>query len=359
MWNKQFEAPKNEQDLINILSLTDNEDIEQLYKSARAVTESVVGKKVHFRGIIEFSNICAKDCYYCGIRKSNAFVERYTIPDDDIVEAAKWAWKAGYGSIVMQSGEIESTKFTNKVTDILNRIARETNGELGITLSLGEQSFETYKAWFDAGAKRYLLRIETTDRELYKTLHPADHSFDVRINALKSLRKAGYQVGTGVMIGLPGQTVKMLAKDILFFKEMDIDMIGMGPYIPHHQTPLADSMPNFSEIKDRQFQKGLIMIAATRLFLRDINIAASTALQTLNNVGRELGIMAGANIIMPNITGTEYRSSYQLYDNKPCLSDTSSMCHHCMEMRLSAYGVEIGLNEHGDSKHFAKRHSLG
>ena len=153
MWNKQFEAPKNEQDLINILSLTDDEDIEQLYKSARAVTESVVGKKVHFRGIIEFSNICAKDCYYCGIRKSNTSVERYTIPDDDIVEAAKWAWKAGYGSIVMQSGEIESTKFTNRVKDILNRIAKETNGELGITLSLGEQSFETYKAWFDAGAK--------------------------------------------------------------------------------------------------------------------------------------------------------------------------------------------------------------
>ncbi len=349
-----FGRPATKEELIAILA-TEEADSAELFNAARELTIETVGAKVYFRGIIEWSNVCIKDCFYCGIRKSNRQVERYVIPDEKIIEAAVWAWKAGYGSIVMQSGEQRSRQFTDKVTRLLQAIMRETNGELGVTLSLGEQSFDTYKQWFDAGAKRYLLRIETSNRELYTSLHPPDHHFEERVECLIALREAGYQVGTGVMIGLPGQTDEMLADDILFFKKMDIDMIGMGPYIPHHQTPMASAIPDFEAVKKQQFYKGLVMIAATRLFLPDINIAASTALQALNDVGRELGIMAGANIIMPNITDSEYRASYQLYDNKPCTGETSSMCHDCMTLRLSAYGVEIGFNEHGDSKHFFRR----
>jgi biotin synthase len=338
--------------MIELLSLTDRSEIEALYAAAYAEKLKHSGKKVFFRGLIEFSNICAKDCFYCGIRKSNKETERYMLSMDEVLEAATFAYEQGYGSVVLQSGEREDSEFVKFVEKALLEIKKIGNGALGVTLSTGEQTEEVYKRWFDAGAHRYLLRVETTNRELYKKLHPADHSFERRVECINTMKKLGFQVGTGVMIGLPGQTIEDLANDILFFKETGVHMIGMGPFIPHHQTPLSDSMPDFETIKEEQLELGLKMIAVTRLVLKNVNIASTTALQALSETGRELGLQAGANIIMPNLTDTKYRSSYQLYDNKPCLNENAGMCRGCLEMRIKSIGEEIGYNQWGDSPKF-------
>lgn len=341
------------EDLIALLSLTDPEERAALYRAAYEVKRREVGTTVHFRGLIEWSNRCRKDCYYCGIRQSNAKLDRYDLSEEEILEAARFIHERGYGSLVLQGGERQSAAFTSLIEGLVQKIKALSNGELGITLSLGEQTPETYARWFAAGAHRYLLRIETSNPALYKTLHPADHSFETRVACLQSLRAAGYQVGTGVMIGLPGQTAADLADDILFFKALDVDMIGMGPFIPHHDTPLADSMPGFDGAE--QLARGLVMIAVTRLYLKDVNIAAATALQALRHDGRELGLLAGANILMPNVTEPKYRRGYQLYDGKPCLDENAELCSHCLERRIAAIGETIGYGQWGDSRHAAKR----
>lgn len=336
-----------------LLDVNEMEDLQAILAAAYDVKLKTVGPKVYFRGIVEFSNICSKDCYYCGIRAGNSAVERYDMSDDEIVRGAVWAHEANYGSIVLQSGERQSDAFAVRVEKLLTRIQAETGGGLGITLSLGEQTEDVYRAWFQAGAHRYLLRIETTNRGLYERLHPSDHDFDTRVDCLARLRRAGYQVGTGVMCGLPGQTTRDLANDILFFKNRDIDMIGMGPYLAHSQTPLAGEVAE--QDPARQLALGIKMIAVTRLVLRDVNIAATTALQALHSQGREIGLRAGANIIMPNITDTQYRSAYQLYEGKPCLDENSGMCRECLGHRIEGIGEAIGYGQWGDSPHFLKR----
>jgi len=345
----------NKEDLIYLLKIEDKSEKEILFKKAYDEKVSNVGNNVYFRGIVEFSNICEKDCLYCGIRKGNSDVDRFMMSKEEILSSAEWAWKSGYGSMVLQSGERSDASFIDFVEEILYEIKKLSNGELGITISLGEESRETYERWYRAGAHRYLLRIETSNPDLYSSLHPEDHIFENRIKAIKDLRDIGYQVGTGVMIGLPGQTVSDLASDIMFFKENDIDMIGMGPYIPHNLTPMADSLGDFEKIKEEQLELALKMIAVTRIFLKDVNIASTTALQALNHVGREMGLQAGANIIMPNVTDTKYRKGYQLYENKPCLDENSSMCRGCLSRRVDGIGESIGFNEWGDSPHFKKR----
>ncbi len=336
-----------------LLELSAPEDLQALYEAAYQVKLETVGPTVYFRGIVELSNICSKDCYYCGIRRSNTNVERYQMAEDEIVRDALWAHEHRYGSIVLQSGERQDDKFTEQIERVLKRIKAESGGELGITLSLGEQTREVYQKWFDAGAHRYLLRIETTNPDLYRMLHPETHDFDARVACLDELRAVGYQVGTGVMIGLPGQTTADLASDIQFFRERDIDMIGMGPYVLHSETPLAASVDAIDP--KTQLERGLKMIAVTRLVLRDVNIAATTALQALNPIGRELGLQAGANIIMPNLTDTPYRKDYQLYEGKPCLDEDSTMCRGCLQKRIAGIGETIGLDQWGDSPHFLKR----
>jgi biotin synthase len=221
---------------------------------------------------------------------------------------------------------------------------------------LGEQTEETYRRWREAGAHRYLLRIETTNPELYAKIHPADHSLAERKECLARLRRTGYQVGTGVMMGLPGQTMEDLANDILFLKEIDIDMVGMGPYIPHSDTPMGKEVPPYTdEQKKASLELGLRMIAVTRIMLRDVNIAAATALQALEYTGREQGLRCGANVIMPNVTETDYRPKYQLYDNKPCTDENSSMCRGCLDGRIKGIGETVGFGEWGDSPHYHKR----
>ena len=345
----------SEEDLVELLRSQGSER-ELLFKKSREVKELVVGRKVFFRGLVEFSNICSKDCLYCGIRKSNKNVVRYNATDDEILEACRFAWENRFGSVVLQSGELESKAFVKRVDNLLKKIKQLSNNELGITLSCGEQSRETYLRWFESGAHRYLLRIEASNRELYYKIHPdtPKHSFDRRIEALHFLRETGYQVGTGVMIGLPFQILEDLANDLLFFKELDIDMCGMGPYIEHEHTPLYQ-FRNMLKPKQERFYLALNMIAALRLLMPDINIAAATALQAIDPAGREKALTVGANVIMPNLTPCEYRKEYLLYEDKPCLDEDAELCRNCLEARIELAGSEIVYGEWGDSKHFFKR----
>ncbi len=340
-------------DLVGLLQSKTPGEMEKLYRKAYDIKSAKVGKRVYFRGIIEFSNVCSRDCYYCGIRKSNRYTKRFNMSDEEILTAATWVWENRYGSIVLQSGERNDSRFVDRITALCKKIKDLSRAELGITLSLGEQSPETYQRWFDAGAHRYLLRIETSNPNLYKKIHPAESAMEHRIACLNHLRDAGYQVGTGVMIGLPGQNAGDLADDILFYEKQDIDMIGMGPYIVHNQTPMAQTAGEIDP--EEQLNKALKMIAVTRIYLRNVNIAATTALQALDPLGREKGLLAGANIIMPTITDTKYRASYQLYENKPCLDENSGACRTCLEKRIKEIDECIGYNQWGDSPHFYQR----
>jgi biotin synthase len=327
-----------------------------LFQRAFDIKRKEIGKKVHFRGLVEFSNICGKDCYYCGIRKSNREVRRYNLTDEQILEAARFAYRNRYGSFVMQAGELESPAFTARIENLLKEIKKLSEGKLGITLSLGEQDEEVYKRWFNAGAHRYLLRIESSNPGLYQRFHPSDnlHDYARRLTCLKTLQRIGYQTGTGVMIGLPFQTTGDLADDLLFMKEFDIDMVGMGPYIEHRHTPAYQYRHELLPIEER-FDLSLKMIAILRILMRDINIAAATALQSIDPLGREKAIKVGANIIMPNITPGKYRNDYALYENKPCVDAEPEECTSCLDMKIQLAEEEIGYNEWGDSKHFHKK----
>ncbi|WP_346856759.1 [FeFe] hydrogenase H-cluster radical SAM maturase HydE [uncultured Draconibacterium sp.] len=327
-----------------------------LLQRAQDVKVKEVGNKVYFRGLIEFSNVCAKDCLYCGIRKSNDKVIRYEATDDEILDACRFAWENKFASVVLQSGELSSPAYVKRVDKLLQKIKQLSNNELGITLSCGEQSLETYKHWFESGAHRYLLRIESSNPDLYYKIHPQNdmHSFDKRVEALGFLKKAGFQVGTGVMIGLPFQTYEDLANDLLFLKKLDIDMCGMGPYIEHEDTPLYEFRHQL-KTKQERFDLALNMIAVLRILMPDINIAAATALQAIDPAGREKALAIGANVIMPNLTPTAYREEYQLYEDKPCLDEDAELCRNCLEARIHVAGAEIGYGEWGDSKHFKSR----
>jgi len=342
----------------NIISLLESqgEDKTLLFTRSAEIRKKYIGNKVWFRGLIEFSNVCGKDCLYCGIRKGNKNLKRYNLSDDEILAAAKFAFDNKYGSIALQSGEVESSLFSKRVEKLLNKIKELSGGELGITLSVGEQEPEIYKRWFNAGAHRYLLRVESTSRELYSKIHPDNnrHDFDRRMRCLKSLQDIGYQTGTGVMIGLPFQTIGDLAHDLLFMKDFNIDMCGMGPYIEHADTPLIRYSGDLLPLKER-FDLTLKMIAVIRLMMKDINIVAATALQAIDPVGREKAVKIGANILMPNITPGKYRDSYKLYDNKPCTEDSAEECQSCLEARVSLADSEVVYGEWGDSKHYDER----
>lgn len=339
----------------DILELLRTADPSELFAAAYAEKCARFGKRVALRGLIEFSNICGKNCFYCGIRGGNRAVSRYRMSEDEIVAAARWAAEANYGSVVLQSGEIVGEENTAFVERVLTRLHAEFGDTLGVTLCLGEQEEEVYRRWRDAGAHRYLLRIETSNPELYARWHPADHSWSVRRDCLKTLKRLGYIVGSGVMIGVPGQTLEDLAADIAFFKDEDLDMIGMGPFIPHPEAPMGAGLKMTEDWKRRQVDLTLRMIAAARLHLKDVNIAATTALQALDPVGREKGIQAGANVVMPNVTPIAYRRDYKLYSDKPCLEENAGMCRGCLERRLAAIGETIDYGKRSDSPHYFKR----
>ncbi len=346
------------EDIIALLSASEA-DSAALIRKAAEVKKSFVGNKVYFRGLIEYSNLCIKNCYYCGIRSGNVRYARYEMTDDEVMQAARYAWENRFASIVIQSGERNDDRFVSKMEQLIRDIQTMARNELHITLSLGEQNTETYLRWFRAGAQRYLLRVEVSNPELYRKLHPDDdhHSHQSRLDALRALRAIGYQAGTGVMIGLPFQTISDLADDLIFFRDFDIDMVGMGPYIEHADTPLYQHRGDLSPLRER-FLLSLKMIAILRIMMKDINIAATTALQAIDPIGREQALRAGANVIMPNLTPTKYRQDYLLYENKPCLNEEAEACKGCLETRIRMAGDSIAYGEWGDAKHYVRRTNL-
>lgn len=343
----------SKQDIIDLLALKNKAEIEELFAHANDLTRRTLGNQVFLRGLIEFSNICNRDCKYCGIRKSNKEIDRYQMSMDEILKAAEWIYEQGFGSLVLQSGERSDPDFINFVDQILKEIKILSNNKLGITLSVGEQSLETYQRWFNSGAHRFLLRVETTNEKLYKKIHPGQYSLKERISALHRIKKSGYQVGTGIMIGLPGQSFDDLADDLIFMQEKDIDMIGMGPYIPHENTPMANSLKDFN--KEEQLELALKMIAVTRIHLRDVNIASTTALGALHPHGKKMGLESGGNVIMPNLTPRKYQDNYKLYEDKPAFLASFKDDFENLKLEIKAAGKEIGFHKWGDSPHFYRR----
>lgn len=314
-------------EIVNILS--DDSKNDWLFSYADKVRKENVGDEVHLRGLIEFSNICHCQCKYCGLRSPNKNISRYRILKDEIIEYSKNAVDMGYRTIVLQSGEDEYyTK--ERLVEIIKGIK---NLDVALTLSLGERSYEEYEAFREAGADRYLIRIETTDKDLYKQMHP-NMDFENRVRCLKDLKTLGYEVGTGCLVGLPNQTIESLADDILFFKEINADMVGIGPFIPHPDTPLKDE-------KTGDFYLALKVMALTRILLPDINIPATTAMETLNPNGRIIALQSGANVVMPNVTTSEYREKYEIYPNKICVHENPDKCRNCIGAKIASIGRKV------------------
>lgn len=317
-------------DIIEILKDDSNND--WLFSLADKTREEYVGDEVHLRGLIEFSNICKRQCKYCGLRCEDKFIDRYRISKENIISYAEHAVNMGYKTIVLQSGEDE---YYN--TDLMCEIIAEIK-KLGValTLSIGEKTYEEYKAFKEAGADRYLIRIETTDKTLYNQMHP-NMDFDNRVRCLENLGRLGYEVGTGCLVGLPNQTIESLADDILFFKEINADMVGIGPFIPHPHTPLKDSATG-------SFTLALKVMALTRILLKDINIPATTAMETLNPNGRIIALQSGANVVMPNVTTTEYRAKYEIYPNKICINENPDKCKGCISAKIQSIGRSVSTS---------------
>jgi len=336
--------------LTTLFDTENPEELAALFEAAYKMKLRYVGRIVRLRGLIEISNICAKNCHYCGIRGSNRVLHRYTMTREEILSAARFALDCNYGSLVLQAGERCDRSWIEWITELVREIKHLSSGQLGITLSLGEQTAATYRQWFEAGAHRYLLRIESSNPELYAKMHPADHLFARREKCLEELGDIGYQVGTGVMTGLPGQNAEDLADDVFFFRHHDVDMIGLGPYIPHPHTPMGRRLiARFNPAK--ALLSARKMIAVTRLVLRDVNIASTTALQALADDGREQGLLSGANVIMPNMSPTANRADYELYTNKPGLDENAAETRAKLEQAIDVIGEKIGYGEWGDSPH--------
>ena len=317
----------NKNEIIEILS--DNKKNEWLFKEADRVRHENVGDEVHLRGLIEFSNICKRQCKYCGLRSENKEIERYRILKDEILTYVKSAVNMGYRTVVLQSGEDEYYD-TDKMVEIIREIKKF---DIALTLSIGEKTYDEFKAFKDAGADRYLIRIETTDKKLYEAMHP-HASFENRVRCLYDLKSLGFETGSGCLVGLPNQTIESLADDILFFKKLDADMIGIGPFIPHEQTPLKDAQKG-------DFWLALKVMALTRINLPNINIPATTAMETLNPNGRIIALQSGANVVMPNVTSKEYRAKYEIYPGKICINENPEQCRGCIEGKIKAIGRTI------------------
>lgn len=326
------------EELLFLLDNLSEENKEYLIEKAHRVAVENYSKNVYIRGLIEFTNYCIRDCKYCGIRKSNHKADRYRLSIDEILECADIGDKLGYKTYVLQGGE--DSYFTDeKMVEIIKKIKEKYPGN-AITLSLGERSYKSYKMMFNAGADRYLLRHETASKDLYESLHP-NGSFENRIQCLKNLKEIGYQVGAGFMVGLPNQSNKNLIDDLIFLKELNPHMCGIGPFIPHKDTPLANE-------KGGTLDKTITMLALVRLMLPKILLPATTALGSVDPLGREKGLKAGANVVMPNLSPTNVREKYSLYDGKICTGDEAAECRVCIERRINAAGFNLEITR-GDS----------
>lgn len=322
----------------------------ELYQQANAVRSKHVGDAVHLRGLIEISSHCKRQCMYCGLRSGNRDLQRYRMTRDEILDCARQAEKLGYGTVVMQAGEDD--KLTAEwIAEIVRWIKCET--ALAVTLSLGERRHDELQMWRAAGADRYLLRFETSDQNLFRMIHPLSAAGGPsRLELLRQLKALGYEAGGGVMVGIPGQSFESLAEDILTFRALDLDMIGIGPYIPHAATPLgsgalrpaidpSDQAPNTEEMVYK-------MLALTRIVCPDANIPSTTALATINKIdGRKLGLKAGANVVMPNLTPVKYRSLYQIYPAKACIEESATDCNQCLRGQIRSLGRFAGRGQGG------------
>jgi biotin synthase len=328
----------NESELLELLDNMNEVRRKYLIEKANETRMRVFGNKVYMRGLVEFTNYCRRDCVYCGIRASNRKAERYRLLPDQILLTCEKGYKLGYRTFVLQGGE-DSFYTDEKVVEIIHKI-KNMFPDCAITLSIGEKSFEAYKLYFEAGADRYLLRHETASKELYESLHPG-MSFENRIECLWNLKKIGYQVGAGFMTGLPNQTNKDYVKDLCFLKELRPHMVGIGPFIPHKDTPLAGKIGGTVEAT-------ITLLAIIRLLLPEVLLPATTALGTIDPAGREKGLRAGANVVMPNLSPVETREKYALYDNKVCTGEEAAECRQCIESRILHAGFSTDMSR-GDS----------
>ena len=322
----------NKEEYVSLIDGRDEETARYLFSLARKRREEYYGSKVFIRGLIEFTNYCKNDCYYCGIRKSNRNASRYRLSDEDIISCCEEGYSLGFRTFVLQGGE--DPYFTDeRMCRIVSEI-KKSYGDCAVTLSIGERSRESYQKLFDAGADRFLLRHETADFCHYSMLHPENLSAENRQLCLKNLKDIGYQVGTGFMVGSPFQTTENLADDMLFLSSLKPSMVGIGPFIPHKDTPFADKHSGTLELT-------LFMLGLIRLALPYALIPSTTALGTISPIGRELGLKAGANVVMPNLSPPSVRKKYMLYDNKICTGEESAQCLECLKKRVSSAGCQI------------------
>jgi len=343
--------------ILGWLTETDETRLEKLWQEADRARREHVGDEVHLRGLIEISNHCLRQCHYCGLRAGNLDVTRYRMNSDEIVVAAKQAGEFGYGTVVLQAGEDEGLT-VDAVVSIVRRIKAEAG--IAVTLSLGERTVDELRTWREAGADRYLLRFETSNSDLFSRMHPPrGKGRPSRMSLLRQLVPLGYEVGSGVMIGIPGQTYDDLANDLELFRELDLDMIGVGPFIAHPGTPFGqtEATPTDGQAPATELMT-YKMIALARLLCPNANIPSTTALATLNIAeGRELGLQRGANIVMPNMTPPEYRVYYEIYPAKACIRETADLCNRCITGRIEKIGRAIGKGP-GPSPN-ARRRSKG
>lgn len=312
-----------------------------LAEKADKIRREIYGNTVFIRGLIEVSNICKNDCLYCGIRRSNRSCDRYRLTKEEILECCNEGYGLGFRTFVLQGGE--DRFFTDEVLCDIVKAIKTNHPDCAVTLSLGERSEESYRKLYDAGADRYLLRHETADSGHYAMLHPEEMSFDTRMNCLKSLKKIGFQTGCGFMVGSPYQTTAMLAKDLKFIEEFKPDMCGIGPFVPHKDTPFADKSGGSAELT-------CYLLSIIRLIHPPVLLPSTTALGTIDRNGREKGILAGANVVMPNLSPTSVRKKYELYNNKLSDGDESAQCKESLNQRMKKIGYEI-VTDRGDVKY--------
>ena len=324
-----------------LMSCEDAQVIDFLHQQAREVADGIYENKVYIRGLIEFTNYCKNDCLYCGIRRSNAKANRYRLTKEEILDCCKVGYELGFRTFVLQGGE--DPYFTDdRICEIVSAI-RTTYSDCAITLSIGEKEKESYECYYKAGANRYLLRHETADEAHYQYLHPKELSLAHRKQCLWDLKEIGYQVGCGFMVGSPHQTKDTLYEDLMFIKELQPHMVGIGPFIPQQDTPFAEETAGTME-------ETLRLLSIIRLIHPHVLLPATTALGTIHPLGREKGIQAGANVVMPNLSPVEVRDKYKLYDNKICTGDEAAECRFCMQRRMESIGYEV-VTDRGDFKY--------
>ncbi len=331
-------------ELITLLEQRNPEAADYLFEKARAVRHAVYGRDVYLRGLIEFTSYCKNDCYYCGIRRSNHKAQRYRLTREEILQCCAQGYDLGFRTFVLQGGE--DPFFTDeKVVEIVRSI-KQAHPDCAVTLSIGERSRESYRMFRKAGADRYLLRHETASADHYAKLHPPALTLEKRKGCLRDLKELGFQVGCGFMVGSPYQTNEHLVSDLLFLQELEPHMVGIGPFIPHSETPFAGESAGALELT-------LYLLGIIRLILPEVLLPATTALGTIHPTGREAGILAGANVVMPNLSPTAVRSKYLLYDNKICTGDEAAECRMCLGGRMNRIGYELAISR-GDYPSLSK-----